>query len=149
MKNLIYIAILSFLTAFISTDAYSQRDTTRDKFKKIVKEKLKEKLQIDDNTIDEYIRLYTTHRKAINELAKQRKDVLDYIENNLDASDLSQKIDEVLSIDAKMVDLRKDFIISLKNIMTPKQIAQTIIFQKKLLKFMSGERKKRKGRENE
>jgi predicted patatin/cPLA2 family phospholipase len=63
-----------------------------------------------------------------------------YIEDNTDALDISQKMDDLLNIQTKIIDARRDYIEKAKKILTPQQLAKAIVFQKKLRKIMNTEK---------
>jgi type VI protein secretion system component VasK len=127
--NLLLLA-LSFIV-LTSTGSYSQNDTSRaaakEKLKKIVKEKLMEKMNLDDATATKLIELSAANRKEMKELRKKEKDLTDYIFDNPQSSDVGTKIE--------------DHYAKLKAFLTPTQIAQSMVFQKELVKFMKKEMK--------
>jgi hypothetical protein len=152
MKNTSYIvfAILIFLLS--GTYSFAQNDTSKDgrgkEVRKVIKEKFMEKLYIDEKTTDDYLSLYYNQRKTISDLKKQRRNILNYIEENPGAADISQKIDDMIDTETKINDTRRQFFNEMKKILSPQQIAGAIVFQKEIRKFLKHEINKRKHNED-
>lgn len=141
MKNFILIVII-FIVSFSAADAQPKKMT--DELKKIRKEKYLENVSVDDATADRYFELFDENFLAVKKLIKQKKDNMEYIEKNIDAADVSVKIEEILDIDSKIVEKKKDLYAQLKTFLSPKQIAQSIIFQMKFNKELKNQIDKRK-----
>ena len=137
--------IAGTLVVFFITggNAYSQHDSLNrndgKKFKKAVKEKFMEKLSIDEQTADKYFEMYRAHRKSVSDLHKKRSDLLKSLEENIESPDLSTKLDEIVNIDLLIAQKKVDFYESSKKILTPKQIVQSLQFQKEFGKFVKKE----------
>ena len=133
------------------TGSYSQTDTTRangkEKLKKIVKVKLMEKMSIDDATATKIMELSSANRKEIKELMKKEKELMDYIFDNPQSSDVGTKLEDLLEIENKINQSRNDNYAKLKTFLTPNQIAQSLVFQKELTKFLKKEMKLDKKRD--
>lgn len=138
MKKYICFYIIVILLASLKL-SFAQIDTTENNSKeirKIVKQKLMEKLNVDEKTLNAYLVIYRDYRKKINDLNKQKESLTNYIEDNSDDEDISQKMDALLDTLDKITDTRREFINNAKKILTPQQIAKAIVFQKKLRKMM-------------
>lgn len=133
------IVILLVFIVGLNISLQAQEDTSmtgsRHKLKKAVKEKIMEKLDIDEATANKFFSLFNEHKKVINDYNKNKKQLMKSIEENPDANDVMTKINELIEIDDKINKSRKDFIVELQKFLTPKQIAQSIIFQKNLRKL--------------
>ncbi len=118
----------------------AQVDSTKEKFvnriRKVLKEKLIEKLEFDEQTADKYLELYYVAADETVKLNEQRMKTYRYLEKNPDAADIDQKLDELIEIESKLVDIRKDFLLSIKEILTTKQTAQAVVFQNKFNRFL-------------
>ena len=141
MKNFILIVII-FIVSFSAANAQPKKMT--DELKKIRKEKYLENVSVDDATADRYFELFDENFLAVKKLSKQKKENMEYIEKNVDAADVSAKIEEILDIDSKIVEKKKDLYNQLKTFLSPKQIAQSIIFQLKFNKELKNQIDKRK-----
>lgn len=132
--------IAFFILGFTFGNAFTQQDTTdnRQILKKAIKKKFIENLGLDKETGDKFFRLYNESRKELNELNKKQKEILEYINTNYDAEDISSKIDEMMENENKIFETRKNFINSLKEFLTPQQIAKSIVMQQKMRKLLTG-----------
>ena len=146
-KFYLTLVTLLLLITFINNVSYSQNDN-KGKFKALVKEKLIEKLSISDSIADIYMGLYTKNANEIKKLNQEKRELMKEIENNYDASDIQDKIDRLLAIDIQIDNIKKEFITELNSFLTPKQIAQSIIFQRNLRLYLQKEIKKRKNQDN-
>ena len=143
MKNIKTKLILLFLIVIVSQNfIYSQIDNKK-KLQRIIRQKFIEKLEISDSLGDKFFKIYNKSINDIRALNKEKKDLIESIENNLDASDMSSKTDRLFEIDQQIENSKKDFYNELKTIFTYKQIAQTIIFQRNLKQFLNKEIRKR------
>ncbi len=141
MKNFILIVII-FIVSFSAANAQPKKMT--DELKKIRKEKYLENVSVDDATADRYFELFDENFLAVKKLSKQKKENMEYIEKNIEAADVSSRIEEILDIDSKIVEKKKDLYTQLKTFLSPKQIAQSIIFQLKFNKELKNQIDKRK-----
>jgi hypothetical protein len=143
MKNIKTKLILIFLIVIVSQNfIYSQIDNKK-KMQRIIRQKFIEKLEISDSLGDKFFKIYNKSINDIRVLNKEKKDLMESIENNLDASDMSSKTDRIFEIDQQIENSKKDFYNELKTIFNYKQIAQTIIFQRNLKQFLNKELRKR------
>jgi len=144
MKAINFLTVVFVLVLLTSAGSYSQSDTSRsrDKLRKVVKEKLIEKLNIDDVTANKFIDLAAAHRKEMKENMKRRNDLTEYIFENPQSSDVGTKLDELMDTENKINQSKNDFYTKLKTFLTPNQIAQSMVFQKELMKFMRKEMKR-------
>ena len=141
MKNFILI-ITIFILSFSAAEAQPKKMT--DELKKIRKEKYLENVSVDDATADRYFEIFDENFLSLRKLNKQKKDNMEYIENNVEASDISAKIDEILDIESKILEKKRDMFVQLKTFLTPKQIAQSIVFHVKFTKELKNQIDKRK-----
>lgn len=136
--------LLIFVIGFnITLQAQEDSSMTgsRKKLRKAIKEKFMQKLDIDEATANKFFDLFNEQKKVMKEYSKNKMQLMKSIEDNPDAGDVMSKINQIMEIDDKINKSRKDFIAELQKFLTPKQIAQSIIFQKNLRKlFLKGKR---------
>lgn len=143
-KTFFLIFILTVFSFSVKAQEDSSKTNSHSHFKKAIKEKLMEKLNIDEATATKVMKLISEQKNQIAEYTKEKMQTIKYLEDNPDAGDVMLKINGLLELDDKINKSRKDFIEELKTILTPKQIAQSIIFQKNLRKlFLKGNKKDR------
>ncbi len=144
MKIIILLACL-----FISSVAFSQKDGPppggpREELLRVKMQKFMEALQVDSVTAIKYFEKAFENRKALNQLNRKRQKLMDEIESNLDAADLSSKLDRVQEIELEITNQRKSFLTELETFLTSKQIAQAILLEKRFSKKLKEEIQKRK-----
>ncbi|MFA5404588.1 MAG: hypothetical protein WC358_06610 [Ignavibacteria bacterium] len=140
------ILIIFILIAGFSITLQAQEDTSmtgsKKKLRIAIKEKFMQKLNIDEATANKFFNLYNEQRKINKDFKKNKKDLMKLIEENPDASDVMSKINQLIEIDDKITKSRKDFVTELQKFLTPKQIAQSITFQKNLKKLFNKRKEK-------
>jgi hypothetical protein len=139
-KKIIFLIIIIFAFNVLSKAQEDSLQHSHLKLKKAIKEKLMEKLSINETTADKVIKTGNEQRKISSDFIKEKKQIMKYIEDNPDASDIMNKINDFIAIDDKINKSRKDFVDKLKTILTPKQIAQALILQKNLHKMFHKEK---------
>ena len=147
MKNFILIAVIFIISLGA---AHAQPKTMTEELKKLRKEKYLESVSIDEATADKYFEVYDANYETIAELMKQKKDNMEYIEKNSDAQDVTSKLEEMLDIDSKILEKKKELYTQLKTFLAPKQLAQSVVFQAKFNKELKNQidkiDKKKKGK---
>lgn len=147
MKKLFNITLTLLLIIVLHNFSYAQNDDPKDfkeRIRKVMKEKIMEKLQLDEQTAEEVIELASKSREEIAKLNKQRLSIYKYFEDNPEAEDIEQKLDELIDIETKITEHRENLLIDLKQILTPQQIAQALVFQVKFTKFLREQIEKHK-----
>jgi len=150
MKNKLLLILFTFsLTIALALNLYAQdnKQTKKDSLMKIYKEKYIDYVNVDDKTAETFVELFRTNRASIHEIKKKIKDTEKYILNNPESSDINSKLDELVELDKQIYELRKNYIDSLKKIMSPSQVALSLKFQKEFRdKFSKEVKEKRKNK---
>lgn len=145
MKNLKRILLTVLLLNAAIT--FAQRDGKKipsDDLDKVLKQKVMEKLSFDEPTADKLILAYKENNKQMRIINKERKDIMESIELNPEASDVGSKLDKMVDVETKMADIRKEFFNELKTFLTPQQIAKTLVIRKNFHKELRRQMKQRK-----
>lgn len=148
-KILIVVLILGLA---YQLNAQDKGDKFRDKIEKIKIDKLLEKLELDDNMVQTFTDKYKDFSKLIKELNKKRFKAYKLMVENIESGyGLDTLVDQVLGYEIQINDEREKFAEDLKIILSPKQIATMIVFErkfnneiKKLLKDYKKENNKNK-----
>jgi hypothetical protein len=143
MKTFKLNLLLIILIILIGQNLVFGQNDNRKKLQKIIKQKFIEKLEISDSLGDKFFELYNKSLKDIRTLNKEKKELMETMENNLEATDMKSKTDRFFEINQLIENSKNDFYDKLKTIFTYKQIAQTLIFQKNLKQFLNKELKKK------
>jgi len=141
MKNFILIVTI-FIISLGAAQAQPKKMT--EELKKIRKEKFLESVSIDEATADKYFAVYDANFEAIAALMKQKKDDMEYVEKNSDASDITARLEEILDLDTKILEKKKELYAQIKTILTPKQLGQSVVFQYKFNKELKKQVEKKK-----
>lgn len=149
MKTSKFILII-LISIFIFNFSFAQKDTTDKitKFRIAYKKKLIEQVGLTEQTAEKYLDLQTEYRNKIRDIATKRKELKEYIENNPEATDISKKLDELFSLEDEAYKNRKAYINSLKEILTPEQIAKTMKLQKETKKLFKEKNKEKNKKKN-
>lgn len=103
-----------------------------DKIEKIKIEKLIKRLNLDESTSSVFTEKYKAFSKEIRELNQQRLQAYKLMVENLETGNgLDTLVDKVLSIENEINQKRMDYAQELKTMLTPKQIATMIIFERR------------------
>lgn len=131
VKN--YKILLSILIAALFLPAVSKaQDDFRDKIEDIKLEKLTKKLELDDNTKSSFMDKYKVFSKSMRELNRGRAKAYKQMTENIESgSGLDSLVNQVLDYEAKINDKREEFIADMKSLLTSKQIAKMIVFERK------------------
>jgi hypothetical protein len=146
MKNFILIAVI-FVISLGAAEAQPKKMT--EELKKLRKQKYLESVSIDDATADKYFEIYDANFETIAVLMKQKKDNMEYVEKNSDASDVTVKLEEMLDIDSKILEKKKELYTQLKSFLPAKQLAQSVVFQAKFNKELKNQIDKKKKEKRE
>ena len=127
MKKIILITLFCLSAGYCS----AQSDDFRSKVEKIKLEKLVNKLELDKSSEDVFIQKYKDFHKSIGESNQKRAKIVKQIEKNLDnGSSLDTLVNEMFDVEQEITSKRKAFAEDLKSVLSSKQMARMIIFEK-------------------
>ncbi len=106
-----------------------------ERFKKI---RMVEALNLDEETGVKLVNRYSKHRDRMKELENERMEVVEKLEeqvrSNAGEGEYQRYFTELFETEKKIADVRKRFMDELKEVLTTKQIAQYIIFERDFMK---------------
>ncbi|MBV6477802.1 MAG: hypothetical protein HGGPFJEG_00546 [Ignavibacteria bacterium] len=143
-KILLYSTALIFSFSSFALAQKDFRENPSDEIGKVMKQKLMENMNLDENTADKYMSLHKENAKQLRSLMKEKKQLMKSINDNPDAADIDDKLNSFFEIDAKIIELRKNHINELKSFLTPQQIAKSMIFTRKFNKELRNQLKEKK-----
>lgn len=123
-------------------DGKDDRKDFREKIQKLRKEKLIEKLNISETTADKVFEMEGNMVDEIRGYQKEKRETFKEIESNPDATDIDSKLNRILDLDIKVAETKKNYYTNLKEILTPKQIAEAMVLQMKFNKKLREQFKK-------
>jgi hypothetical protein len=130
------VIILAIIAAvfLIGQSAFAQdsKDDLRDKIEKIKLEKMIKKMDLDKSTAESFKEKYKSFSSTIRELNKKRAKAYTEMTQNIESgSGLDSLLDEVIRIEGEINQEKLNFVSDLKSILTSKQIATMIVFERK------------------
>lgn len=126
------ILVLLILTGSPGLKAQGKGDNFRDKIEKIKMEKLIKRLELDDNTAEVFKTKYKDFSSKVKELNQKRVIVYKLMLENLESGNgLDTLVTQLLDYESQLNTARENFAEELKTILTLKQIAVMIVFERK------------------
>ena len=137
MKKIL-VAVIIFAIQF-STTLLAQRSEhpggwgkMSGKIEQLEKIKIIEELNMDEETTLKFFARRNEHRVAQKKIIKKRDQLFKTLSENFDSEenvDYKEKMKEVFEIEEEMLSQRENFLTSLSDILTEKQVAQLILFE--------------------
>ena len=133
-KIILIIMFWAGILAGISADIYAQGngDDFREKIEQIKLDKMVKKMELDESASAQFRDKYKVFSKTMRELnikrAKTYKLMTESIENG---NGLDSLVEQVINNENEINQKRIDFVSELKSIITPKQIAIMIVFERR------------------
>lgn len=133
MKKFLLIVSVFTLTAVAQLSGpFGQRPMERlESYKKV---RMLETLKLEEETALKLISRYDKHRQAIRELDEERKTLIDKLEEKVNAgasdSEFQKLFSELREVEKKIFEARTKYISELKEILTAKQLAEYLIFER-------------------
>ena len=150
MKKLILFTLLLLLSN--SDNTFGQRGNQNnfsDEIGTVMKQKLIKNLNFDEATADKFVTVQNENNKHLRNIMKEKRQLMKSINDNPDAADIESKLNSILELDTKILDLRKNHMSELKAFLTPQQIAKSMIFTRKFNKeFRNQIRERKRNRQN-
>lgn len=122
--TIIFIFLLSFTLCAQDKERYHK------KLEELEQVKLLEKLQLEEETAVRFFSKRSGHKNEMRKLYKEAEKKLKEIKSSLESENLSDKVDEYFQLEQEMFEARENYYSSLKDILSEKQIAEVILFEK-------------------
>ncbi|HTX19475.1 MAG TPA: hypothetical protein VMG34_12540 [Bacteroidota bacterium] len=109
-----------------------------DRIESYKKVRMLEALKLDEEHSVKFVTRYDTHQDVMREYDKERNELIDRLDSLARADAADNAFDEVyaglLEIDKKIADERQNFLNQLKEILSNKQIAEYIVFERNFIR---------------
>lgn len=123
--------VFGLITVFFGPVLFAQ-DNIREKIEKIKLEKMVKKMELDDATAKSFKDKYVSFSSTLRDLNKKRAKAYIEMTLNIDGgSGLDSLVDQLLFFESQINQARLDFVTDLKSLLTSKQIATMIVFERK------------------
>lgn len=151
MKNIIFV-ILIFLTIMPAmAQEHQERRKKDNKIEQLEKVKLIEALDLTEDQSIRFFARRNKHRKEIEKLEIHSEEVIRDLEkivqdsNERNVTEQERLLNEFLDIRIQIENKKKQFILSLNDILTTEQISKLVVFEKKFREEIRKILMKRKG----
>lgn len=136
MKKMIFLLLLPLLAFGQRPNQMGGRSAERiDSFKKV---RMLEALKLDEATGLKLVNRYNAHRDGIKALEQERMIVIERLEKQVSAGatdgEYQAAFRELSEIERKIAESRSRYISDLKEVLTPKQIAEYLVFEKNFVR---------------
>lgn len=135
MKTLFYCVCVCISLSILSAQPRGfQRPHAMERLESYKKIRMLETMKLEEQVGLKLINRYNKHRETLKALEGERSGLVDTLESQLreNASDaeFQQTFNALIDVDTKITDSRAKYLSELKEILTTKQIAQYIIFER-------------------
>ena len=139
------IRILFFIGVFLSlfSTAYTQepmgsRTPATERIEQFKKLRLMEVLKMNEETSIKFFLRYNKQMESLREIGKKRNELINHLQSlsasNSENEEMDQCIKDILLIDEKIASEKTNFINEIKEILTLKQVADYIVFERNFTK---------------
>lgn len=131
-KIILFLLTAGFLSISVPSYAQDNDDGFREKIQRIKLDKLVKRLELDSSIAVTFKEKYLNYAKELRELNKKRINVyIDIVQNIESGEGLDTLVDQLIKLENCMNEMKMDFTTELRSMLTPKQFATMIIFERK------------------
>lgn len=151
MKNIIYVILILLIVMPAMAQEHRERRMMDNKIEQLEKVKIIEALDLTEEQSIRFFARRNEHRKEIEKLEMRSEELIKDIENTIVDSNekniVEQKrlLNEFLDIRIQIENKRKQFILSLNDILSTEQVSKLVVFEKKFREEIRKILMKRKG----
>ena len=141
-----YILVLLFLNGLFSQGNFPKKDRLERKETMIIW-KLTEELELTSEQAEKFFPKHREHREHIEEFREKIENLSE--ENwenydNMNSKEITNIIKERQDLKKKIIDIETEFIFSMENFLTPKQLALLATFKSRMMMDMKSDLKEKK-----
>lgn len=139
MKILLTFAIYSILifticSHLIAQDQPPMRGPASERIEQFKKVRIMETLKMDDETSIRFFARYNKHIESLHAIQKDHNALIDQLQklinSNANNSDIEQAMKDIAMCEEKITETRSKFLIELKEVISTKQIAEYVVFER-------------------
>ncbi len=151
MKNLIVIGLLLLFSFPVLAQEHRERRMMDSKIEQLEKVKLIESLNLSEEQSVRFFARRNEHRKEIEKLEMRADEIIRDLEkltdepNDRNIDEQKRLLNEFLDIRVQIENKRKQFILSLNDILSPEQVSKLVVFEKRFKDEIRKILMKRKG----
>lgn len=125
---------LAFSTLLYSQDVPPRLGPAGERLEQFKKVQLLEALKLDEEMSVRFLVRYNKHQEAIRDVNQKRNVLIDQLQtmsmSSTNDGDIDKTIKELIATDTKITDARNKFVSELKEVISMKQIARLIVFER-------------------
>ncbi len=151
MKNLLFLVLLFIMISNVPAQERREHRMMDSKIEQLEKVKLIEALNLSEDQSVRFFARRNEHRKEIEKLEMRSEELIKQMEDRLDEttdknlSEQKKLLNEFLDIRIQIENKRKQFILSLNDILSQEQITKLVVFEKRFRDEIRKILMKRKG----
>lgn len=151
MKNLLFLVLLFIMISNVPAQERREHRMMDSKIEQLEKVKLIEALNLSEDQSVRFFARRNEHRKEIEKLEIRSEELIKLMEDKLDEqtdknlSEQKKLLNEFLDIRIQIENKRKQFILSLNDILSQEQITKLVVFEKRFRDEIRKILMKRKG----
>jgi hypothetical protein len=127
-----YKIFVPLVLLFLMSNLSLAQDDFREKIEEVKLEKLTKKLELDDNTKENFIEKYKSFSKTMRTLNVKRVKTYKLMTENIESGNgLDTIVNQLIDNENEINQKRVDFVNDMKSILTSPQIAKMIVFERK------------------
>ena len=131
---LLFILILLVCSNLLAQDQPPMRGPAAERIEQFKKVRLMESLKMDEETSIRFFARYNKYTEALREVKKDHNALIDKLQklanSNANNADIEQAIKDIGMIEEKIAETRSKFLVELKEVISIKQIAEYVIFER-------------------
>lgn len=152
MKKFTSYILIVTAVLLMTNVSFAQKENERKNFSdeigNVMKQKLMDNAKFDEATADKFINLLRENNKQLRVYNKEKLELMQSINLDPEAPDMESKLEKIIELDTKILDLRKSHYNELKTFLSPQQIAKSMVFTKKFAKEFRKQMRNRKNNRN-
>ncbi|GJQ22079.1 MAG: hypothetical protein HBSIN02_24340 [Bacteroidia bacterium] len=152
--HVLTIVVFGCMTAFAQDQLPMMRGPAAERIEQFKKVQLMEKLQMDEQTSIRFFARYNSYQEELKDLNRKRNELIDELQvlrrRNAGEAEFRKVLSELRSLADPAVEIRGKYFDDLSAILTPKQMAEYVIFERNFLQnlreIMRQMQRERRGR---
>lgn len=137
LPSAIPVFLIMFATGLLAQDPLPMRGPAAERLEQFKKIRLMEELKLDEQTSIKFFARYNKHQEELRELNQKRNDLIDELQvlrrRNASDADFRRVLDELKGLADPAVEARVKFFDDIAGILTPKQMAEYVIFERNFI----------------
>ena len=140
MANYLIIIIITF------SALYSQENNSRKNMRLMMKWKLTEYLDLNENQAEKFFPRMNSHEKEVRDINNKIKNLKDELDDYILSGSSNKRknnstLDQIRTLEQSKVNLKFDYLKSLDDVLNPSQVSKLLIFENKFRRSLKDQMK--------